>query len=195
MSGADTELMLRARKGDEEAFEKLVLRYQKPLVNFFYRLVWDRQKAEDFAQEVFIKIFLARKSYSYRAKFTTYLFRIARNLWIDYLRASGRRPKPLSLDGTGGGEDGEPLYGAITADSERPSDAEEERESLRIVKSAIDSLPEEQKLVFILSENQGLKYSEVAEVMAIPIGTVKSRMYAAMEALRRKLSTTGKGSI
>ena len=172
MSGADTELMLRARKGDEEAFEKLVLRYQKPLVNFFYRLVWDRQKAEDFAQEVFIKIFLARKSYSYRAKFTTYLFRIARNLWIDYLRASGRRPKPLSLDGT-----------------------EEERESLRIVKSAIDSLPEEQKLVFILSENQGLKYSEVAEVMAIPIGTVKSRMYAAMEALRRKLSTTGKGSI
>ena len=93
----DAALMLQVQGGDRHAFDQLVRRYQTPLVNFFYKLIWNHQEAEDFAQDVFVKVYVARASYKVQAKFSTYLFRIATNYWIDYLRTRGRHGKAVSL--------------------------------------------------------------------------------------------------
>ena len=95
---SDPELMAEFAEGDETAFDMLVKRHQVGLLNFFHRLVWQHALAEDLSQEVFLKLYTHRKDYEPRAKFTTYLYRIARNCWIDYLRRTKTERKNVSLD-------------------------------------------------------------------------------------------------
>ena len=102
MPESDSELMERFRDGDDDAFPVLVQRFQRPLVNFFYRLTWDRFTSEDYTQEVFARLIRHRKSYQRSAKFSTYLFRIARNYWIDRYRERTNAPKMTSLNVTVG---------------------------------------------------------------------------------------------
>ena len=97
MPESDSELMERFRDGDDDAFPAIVQRFQRPLVNFFYRLTWDRFTSEDYAQEVFARLIRHRKSYKRSAKFSTYLFRIAKNYWIDRYRERVKAPKMTSL--------------------------------------------------------------------------------------------------
>ncbi|HUS57468.1 MAG TPA: sigma-70 family RNA polymerase sigma factor [Planctomycetota bacterium] len=187
MPRPDAELMLEFQQTDnEEAFAELVGRYQKPLVNFFYRLVWDEQQSEDLSQEVFCRIFIHRKSYKAQAKFSTYLFRIARNLWIDHYRSHGKMPQFASLSMPAGRDSDEQLIDRLAAPTpcepaETPSDT-----ALRL-QAALDQLSEEQRLVFVLSKNQGMKYAEIAETLSVPVGTVRSRMHSAVQKLQRLL--------
>ncbi len=187
----DVELMLATRQGDRDAFAELVRRHQRPLVNFFFRLLWDRQRAEDFAQEVFLKIFSHAGTYEAQAKFTTFLYRVAKNLWIDWLRVEGNHPRSQSLDAPVGDDEGGTTAASLVAGDEKPpEEVLMDREAIRDVQAAIEQLPEEQRLVLVLSEQQGMKYQEISEVLGIPVGTVKSRMHNAILRLREILGVT-----
>lgn len=190
MPASDVELMVATRNGDRNAFAELVRRHHKPLVNFFFRMVWDRQRSEDFAQEVFLKVYTHAGTYEAQAKFTTYLYRVARNLWIDHLRVSGNQPRAQSLDAPVDGPDGASAGSLVAGADKRPDEILSDRESLHEVQGAIDQLPEEMRLVLVLSEQQGMKYQEISEVLGIPVGTVKSRMHNAIARLREILGVT-----
>ena len=189
MIDSDSELMERFRDGDVDAFQVLADRFQRPLVNFFYRLCWDRFTSEDYAQEVFARVVRARKGYRPEAKFRTWLFRIAKNYWIDRYREKRNRPFVGSLSHTIRDDGGKAvtLEDSVEGSSPQP-DQEARRGEIRIaIETAVQELSEEQRLVFVLSENQGLKYAEIAEVLEIPVGTVKSRMHSAVRRLRELL--------
>ena len=184
----DAALMAAIQSGELEAFNALVGRHQRSLINFFYHLCWDRQVAEDCAQEVFLRVYSHRESYEPQAKFTTFLFRIARNLWIDRMRTAAVHGKPLSLQGQGSGGEGRALQDRVASRTPSPLEIlarEEQQEALR---RAIDRLPDEQKAVVILGEIQGLKYQDIGEILGVPVGTVKSRMHTAMDKLKDLLS-------
>jgi RNA polymerase sigma-70 factor, ECF subfamily len=188
MPRPDTELMLEFQQLDnEEAFAELVSRYKKPLVNFFYRLVWDQQLSEDLSQEVFCRVFVHRKSYKAEAKFSTYLFRIARNLWIDHHRAQGKMPSLASLSvPLSRGETDDELIDSIAAPEPVPA-PDDNTDLARKIQDALDQLSVEQRLVFILAKNQGMKYAEIADALGVPVGTVRSRMHSAVQKLQKLL--------
>ena len=181
----DAALVAALQEGRLPAFTQLVDRHQRSLINFFYHLSWDRQVAEDCAQEVFLRLYAHLASYEPQAKFTTFLFRIARNLWIDRKRAEAARGgKPVSLDA---GDD-RPLGGRVPAGSPTPVEVLARQEAREALRAAIDRLPDEQKAVIILSEIQGMKYQDIGAILGIPVGTVKSRMHTAMERLKELLT-------
>ncbi|MDP6958621.1 MAG: sigma-70 family RNA polymerase sigma factor [Planctomycetota bacterium] len=183
----DFDLVRAIQQNNLNAFTALVERYQRSLINFFYQHSWDRQVAEDCAQEVFLKMFTRLDSYEPKAKFTTFLFRVARNLWIDKLRAARSRPVRASLDAPIGSEDGYSLQEQVASVAEGPVEELEKDERRKSLRRAVDRLSEEQKMVVLLSEFQGLKYQEIGEILEIPVGTVKSRMHTAVERLREIL--------
>lgn len=183
MGESDTAVMERLRDGDEEALAVLVGRFQRELVGFFYHQCWDQLLAEELAQTVFIKLYQARSRYQATAKLRTYLYRIARNAWIDHLR---RQRHHASLDaeiGDGQTRMKDLLPGHIDNDKERRTDLIRHR-----VQEAVELLPAGQRDVFILANNQQLKYEEISRVLDIPQGTVKSRMHAAIRNLRQHLT-------
>lgn len=186
---SDADLMLAFKAGDTGAFEKLVLRHQIGLFNFFMRMSNKRDLAEDLTQDVFFRVYLHADTYESTAKFTTYLYRIARNCWIDHIRRLKRRGRPKSLDE----ETAEDLSlrSTLPAATEPPSARMEREEQGRVIEEALAGLPEEQRMVFILSEMEGLKYAEIAEALEIPVGTVKSRMHVAVRRLRDQLVKRG----
>ncbi len=171
MPDRETELMLRVKGGDRSAFEELYRLYQKPLVNYLYRLCWNRALAEDLLQEAFLRVWKAAPNYAPTAKVSTYIFRIAHNLFIN--EASRRREKALE------GVDQE-LRSEPASDLAR-------REVVSAVKKAIEALPDGEREVLLLSEYQGFKYAEIAEILGIPVGTVKSRMFSAVQRLKEAL--------
>ena len=184
----DAALLAALKAGELQAFSELVDRHQRSLINFFYHLSWDRAAAEDCAQEVFLRVYSHLDRYEPQAKFTTFLFKIARNLWIDRMRSAAVHGKPLSLDGSGGASEGRTLGDRVAARVPSPVEIlarEEQQEALR---RAIDQLPDEQKSVVILGEIQGMKYQDIGAILEIPVGTVKSRMHTAMEKLKELLS-------
>jgi RNA polymerase sigma-70 factor (ECF subfamily) len=189
MIDSDSELMVRFRDGDEDAFRTLAQRFQRPLVNFFYRLCWDRFTAEDYAQEVFARIVKARARYRPQAKFSTWLFRIAKNYWIDRYRERKNAPLTGSLSHPIRDDGGRPvtLEDTVEGDSPKPEQEARRREIREALSAAVERLSEEQRLVFVLSENQGMKYADIAEILEIPVGTVKSRMHSAVRRLRELL--------
>jgi RNA polymerase sigma-70 factor (ECF subfamily) len=188
MNPSDEELMLEAKGGNEAAFSELVSRYERPLISFYFRQGWDRQLAEDYAQEVFLRVFRARVDYVPKAKFRTYLFRIARNLWIDHIRARRTEGRVLSLSQSSqAGEEGGALQERIEGDAPPPSAKMRSADVREKIREAIDFLPEEQKSVFLLCEVDGMRYADVAEVLGIPVGTVKSRMHTAVSKIRARL--------
>ncbi|MCW8130686.1 MAG: sigma-70 family RNA polymerase sigma factor [Planctomycetota bacterium] len=188
----DPELMREFRDGDETAFDKLVKRHQVGLLNFFYRLVWDHSLAEDLTQEVFMRLYTHKNEYEPQAKFTTYLYRIGRNCWIDYLRRTKSERKNVSLDAETPG--GSALAETVPLRTEDPQETARKEELADTLVEAIDELPEDHKLVFILSEVQGMKYHEIGETLGIPVGTVKSRMFHAVKRLKDSLARSMKGA-
>jgi len=185
----DADLMRAHQLGDKNAFEELINRHQNGLLNFFYRLVHDRELAEDHTQEVFLKIYLHADSYRQEAKFTTYLYRVAKNCWIDQLRKTKRRGYVHSLDKEF--ENGVNLYERLAADTKEPGARLEEKDRAAVIEEAIQSLPEEQRVVFVLAEVQEMKYADIAETLDVPVGTVKSRMHVATRRLRELLENKG----
>ncbi|MEQ8764739.1 MAG: sigma-70 family RNA polymerase sigma factor [Planctomycetota bacterium] len=188
----DIQLMLRVKDGDLESFQRLVDRYQQPLINFFFKMTWDHQVAEDCAQEVFLKLYRSRRRYEGTAKFSTFLYRIAKNCLTDLHRRRRVRVQPTSLSewrDAGGAQ--YRLGDLVPGNGPGPQQILEGRELQARVSSALDSLSPEQRIVFVMSEHQGLKYADIAEILGVPVGTIKSRMFNAMGRLRESLGVDG----
>jgi RNA polymerase sigma-70 factor (ECF subfamily) len=185
---SDERLMRRFKAGDARAFETLVRRHRTALWSFLLRHVGDRSRAEDLLQETLLRAVKASADWEERAKVTTWLFTIARNLTLDEARRGvHRRTEPLE----GAGEDG-PSHLDRAASEDPPPDAAAEGALLRPrLEAALAALPAEQREVFLLREQGGLGFREIAEVTGVPENTVKSRMRYALEGLRRTLATLG----
>lgn len=185
----DEDLMLLAKEGDERAFSVLVQRHRGPVLNFIYRYIGDQEAAQDLSQDVFVRLWSSAKTYVPSAKFTTFLYHITRNLCRDYMDKFKRQPSVTSLDAHISDASGNvrTLAEELPDPMPNPQEALITAELEAKIQAAIDSLSEEQKLVFILTEIQGLPYSEVAKIAGCPVGTVASRKSAALKALRDKL--------
>ena len=182
----DEQLLQRAGRGEMEAFEALVRRHETGLVNYFFRLHWDRHRAEDQAQEVFIRLYTHARDYEPTAKFTTYMYRIAHNRWVDDLRRSKRERLQVSLDAEDA--DGASLRDLVFAAGDDPRDEARKEEVVEAVIRAVDTLPDEHKAVFVLSEVEGMSYLQISRILEVPEGTIKSRMHSAVRRLRDRLA-------
>lgn len=171
--------------GDERALERLYNRWSGPLLNFLYGMCRDRAMAEDLVQGVFLKVWRAAPRYKPLAKFSTWLFQIARNHWLNERDKIMRRIRPTSLDAPrGAGGDGMRLDQTVEGESPSPPRETLSRELGDRIEDAVSRLPEKLRSVWVLGGAQGLPYREVAAILDIPVGTVKSRMFQAVRALR-----------
>lgn len=185
---ADETLMLRYQQGDRAAFAILVKRHQQPLYNFALRQVRANEVAEEVVQEVFVRVVQNVHDFKHEARFTTWVYTIARNLCIDHLRKRALRKHP-SLDEARGEEGEGPTLGEQTADPrasvEREATGTELRQRIAV---AVDKLPDDQREVFLMREVANLPFKEIAEITGVPENTVKSRMRYALERLQEALS-------
>jgi RNA polymerase sigma-70 factor (ECF subfamily) len=191
MSDRSSEELLQAvGRGDERAFELLMDRHRLELINFFFQLVWDRHLAEDLAQEVFVRLYTNAPHYRPTAKFRSYLYRVARSCWIDQHRRTKSRRLERSLDAET--DTGRSLSDFLVFMDEQPEETARKGEFVKDLVGAIDSLPADYKVVFILSQVEGLRYREISEVLGIPEGTVKSRMFSCLKKIRGALRISAK---
>ncbi len=190
MPSTDAELMERFGAGDDEAFRELVLRHERGLTQFFYRRCFDRALAEDCSQEVFLRLVRHRGSWRPDAKFTTYLYRIAENHWIDRWRSRRAAPAETSLD-EAVTDEGAALEQVVAGSGPSPSDLASDREIAAKIRRAVQRLSEEQRSVFVMAEVRGMKYADIGHALGVPVGTVKSRMHAATARLRELIEEDG----
>ncbi|HZS36747.1 MAG TPA: RNA polymerase sigma factor [Polyangia bacterium] len=184
---SDESLMLRYRDGDVRAFEVLVTRHRKPIYNFILRFVRDTAQAEDVLQETFLRLIKGADAYERQAKFTTWLYTIARNLCVDASRR-GKHRNAASLDAPVNGEEGASALIDLVADGKSGVDREAIGRELAVrIKQAVESLPDEQREIFLLREVSDLQFNEIAKIVGCPENTVKSRMRYALEKLREAL--------
>jgi len=185
----DEELLAEFQQGDAGAFERLLRRHRSPLYTFFVRMLGDRARAEDLAQETFLRIVKGSAAWEHRARFQTWLYTIARNLCVDAARRERFR-RAESLDAQDG-EEGAPLVEAVASSGAGP-DREAESARLRpVLQRALLALPAEQREVFMLREQAGLPFKEIADLVGANENTVKSRMRYALSGLRKALAEVG----
>ena len=182
---SDVDLMLKVQKGDERAFVELVGRHQRTVLHLVHRFVGPVGDAEDLAQEIFVRLYQARRTYLPSAKFTTFLYRNTLNLCLNYRRDRGIR-RTASLD-AGGGEEGQRIEVA-DAGAPPPEAALVERERAEAIRRAMDALPENQRTAVLLLRWQDLSYQEIGDAMDLSVMAVKSLLSRAKENLRVKLS-------
>jgi RNA polymerase sigma-70 factor (ECF subfamily) len=186
---SDVELMLRVKQGDREAFNVLVQRYRKPLINFIYRFTANPGESEDLAHEAFIKVFQSASRYEAKAAFSTWLYRIATNLALNYLRDH----KPYLSASLDSGLQDEDERQRPEIELRDPALLVEEqlleRERVQQIRGALAALPENQRLAVILTKYQELSLKEAAEVMKCSETAVKSLIFRAYTTLREKLLT------
>lgn len=192
----DEDLMKAFQKGDAQAFESLLARHRRPLFNFLFKFLGNAETAEEAFQEVFLRIIRSSADYQPSAKFTTWMYTVARNYCIDHVRKEKFRHH-LSLENkvkNNGGDEGETLALRIATpepDADKVSGAKElETHLFRI----LDELNPEQKEVFLLREFQGLQFDEIATITNVSTNTVKSRMRYALQAIGKKFQDLGVGS-
>lgn len=185
MARSDVQLMLEVKAGDDTSFELLLRKYRTPLVNFLHRMVRDTATAEDLAQEVFLRVYCARKKYSPSAKFTTWLFRIATNLALNSLRDGRRRRMEVSLDAPPE-EDEAPLD--LPSRDVRADQMLIERERAERIRRAVLSLPEKQRAAVLLHKYQEMDYAEIGRVLDCSESALKSLLFRAYETLRVELA-------
>jgi RNA polymerase sigma-70 factor (ECF subfamily) len=185
---SDEELMEAYRDGNARAFECLLRRHQRPVFNFIHRHVGIESVAEEMLQEVFLRIIKGAPSYRRTAKFTTWLYTIARNLCVDQSRRAKHR-QTVSLDQpvARGETDGAKLGDMVANGGPSVDRQAVGRELQQRLEEAITGLSEEQREVFLMREYAGLPFKEIAEVTGCPENTVKSRMRYALERLREEL--------
>jgi len=194
MGSEDSDLMLveRVQQGESAAFDLLVLRYQHKVLKLIMRYVHDAVEAEDVAQEAFIRAYRAMPSFRGDSAFYTWLYRIAINTAKNALVANRRRPVDYSLDL----QDTEDYATqARLKDPETPEGLLLTEEIQNTVNSAIENLPEDLRTAIVLRELEGLSYEEIAKAMACPVGTVRSRIFRAREAIDRKLRPIFEGGL
>ena len=182
--------MLDVKAGDEQSFALLLQRYRTPLVNFVYRMVRSREQAEDLAQEVFLRVYRARKDYVPSAKFTTWLFRIATNLALNSVRDNRYQRMEVSLDA--------PVTADVEDGDERPLDVAEKHPNIeqhlveevrrKMIRHAVDKLPEKQRAAVLLHKYQELDYGEISKILECSESALKSLLFRAYETLRVELA-------
>ena len=187
MDRDDVELLLRLKDGDTAAFAGIVERFERRLIGYFYAMSSDRQVAEDCAQEVFLRVYRSREHYTPDASAATFIFRIARNYWIDRYRSKRSRATESSLEIDDPDEREERSTPMHMSAADRPDSLVEGAEDEVRLERALETLSPAQRSVIELGVRQGLRYEEVAAILGIPVGTVKSRVHAAIGALRRAM--------
>ena len=183
---SDAEIMLRAKTGDQSAFEFLVQKYRRPIVSFMYRMARNAAAAEDLAQEVFLRVYRSRESYEASAKFTTWLYRIATNLAVNHARDT-RHERPevqVSLDepDEDTGTTLELPDGSLSAEQVMVR-----QERMLAIRRKVEALPEQQRLAVIMHKYQQMDYKQIAEVLKKSESATKSLLFRAYETLREQL--------
>ncbi|MGB9182085.1 MAG: sigma-70 family RNA polymerase sigma factor [Pyrinomonadaceae bacterium] len=189
-SVADCDLVTRAVAGREDGFEELVRRYQRPIAAYVYRMVGDYESALDLTQEVFIKIYGSLARYRPEFKFSTWIYKIAHNAAVDHLRRSSTREQSLTAESDGVQYDLPIESGRLTPEQE--SIREERREEIERV---VRQLPSAYKELILLRHAHDMSYDEIAEVMGLPLGTVKNRLFRAREIMRAQFVERGITSV
>lgn len=174
----DEALIIRFLNGDTEAFNTLVSRWQKPIHNFVLRYACDPDQAQDLTQQTFIRAYRGLRKLDNPARFSSWLYRIALNAARDAGRSSQRHPTVSTSD--------EAVANRLSVPADVLPDSAAHRRSLRdVLHRALQEIPEEQRVIVIMKEYQGLKFREIAEALELPINTVKSRLYYGLKALRK----------
>ncbi len=181
----DQQLVERAQRGDKHAFELLVTKYQRKLIRLLSRFIRDSSEVEDVAQEAFIKAYRALPNFRGDSAFYTWLYRIGINTAKNYLVAMGRRaPTSTGMDAEEAEDLGE---SELLQDVNTPENQMMSRQVAETVNLTLEKLPEELRTAITLREMEGLSYEEIASIMNCPIGTVRSRIFRAREAISVQL--------
>ena len=171
------EVIRRSQRGDQAAFALIVETYQTPIFNYILRTVGDRGLAEDLTQEVFLRVYQSLPRFSFRSKFTTWLFQIAKNRMLDELRTRERRPPPGELP-----HDGD-LH-AVDPPAERT-------ETIDAIWRAIEALPLDLKMSLLLRDISGFTYEEISDILETTLATVKWRIFQARETVAQSVAAEG----
>jgi RNA polymerase sigma-70 factor, ECF subfamily len=182
----DAEVMLRVKAGDDSAFNFLVQKYRRPIINFMYRMARNPGAAEDLAQEVFLRVYRSRANYEASAKFTTWLYRIATNLGMNYVRDTRheRSENTTNLD------EPDEETGQTPDLADKTLNVEERilrRERLEAIREKIAALPERQRMAVLMHKYQEMDYRQIAEVLKLSESATKSLLFRAYETLRTQL--------
>lgn len=182
---ADQLLVERVQAGDKSAFDLLVKKYQHKIIGLISRYIYDHHEAMDVAQETFIKAYRAMPNFRGDSAFYTWLYRIAINTAKNHLVAKGRRPPDTDVDA----EDAQYFESdSDLRDIENPENALYRDELQRVINQVLDKLPEDLRAALTLREFEGLSYEEIAQVMNCPVGTVRSRIFRAREAIDNEIA-------
>jgi len=174
----DAELIERTGRGDEQAFEQLVAKYERAVFNTIYRYIGAYDDVEDIAQEVFLRVWRHAGKFKGRSKFSTWLYRITANQCLSY--RSKHRQAPASLDGM-------VEKGTVPKTLQTERDIAQ-RERVQVIQKALDELPERQRMALVLSQYDGMSYKEIAATMNVSVGSVESLIFRARTALREKFN-------
>jgi len=183
---SDHELMERIQSGDEQAFALLWSRYAHALTNFFYQMCFDRVASEDYVQETFLRVWRARATYRPIGKVSTWLYQIGKHYWFNEREKQKRRP----FHAVAGGDDAQAQFANLeqTGSDQAPDAVATASETGKAIEEAVSGLSEKLRVVFVLARYRSLPYAEIAEIVDIPVGTVKSRVSLAEQQLRRSLA-------
>src|SRR5262249_49033648 len=190
MTWTDEELVARSIGGDADSFNELVLRWERPIYALAYRTIGREDDARDVCQETFLRAFRALPGFRGQAKFSSWLYRIALNLWRDWRRLEGRAPVVQAP------EDVDLLELAAPAEpSESIEDLVARKDLSKAVERAMELLPEEQRTAIVLKEYHGLTFQEIADLVGCPLSTVKTRLYQGLTVLRRELARNNNATL
>jgi len=183
---SDAALMLRVKNGDLQAFEQLVQKYQHPIVNLAFRMLRDLDEAEDLAQNVFLRVFQSAARYQASAKFSTWIFTIARRLCLNEIRRRARHPAQ-SLESTQPGDPDQAPRQYPDGKTFSPPQAFLHRELEQKIQQALAALPDKQRLAIALCREEDLSYEDIARVLGCSLSAAKSLIHRGRETLREKL--------
>jgi RNA polymerase sigma-70 factor (ECF subfamily) len=182
----DAALMLRVKQGDTGAFTELVEKYKQPVMNLAYRTVRDMTEAEDLAQNVFVQVYKSAARYKSTAKFSTWLFTIARNLCLNEIRRRSRHPAE-SLDATHPEQEDQPLQQYEDKKTFSPPENLLQGELAQQIDRALADLPENQRSAILLCRQDELSYEEIAEALGCSVSATKSLIHRGRETLKERL--------
>lgn len=182
----DSALLAEYSRGNVRAFEVLLERHRRPVFNFLLRSVREPDRAEDLLQEVFLRVVQNAAGFQGQAKFTTWMYTIARNLCVDHARKMSHR-RHASLDNPQG-RDSSPLHEKLQDDQPGPERLAVTPQLQERIAQAVEQLPEEQREVFLMRQLQGLAFADIASVVGVSENTIKSRMRYALERLQEALA-------
>ena len=185
----DHELVALAQKGNEKAYRELLGRYQRPVFSLIYRMLRDREQAEDLAQETFVRVFNHIDRYDPKYKFSSWIFKIATNLTIDHIRK--KEVATVSIDGSRYAVTADEIEAStisVASDDENPEELLEAKELGSSIEEAIGSLRAEYRTAILLRHVEGREYQEIADIMGLPLGTVKTFIHRARKELQGKLA-------